>query len=184
MYCHANRPRQSLIVTNHVLKWAAISLTRNLRKIVTAYDFEDSMTPLESNEIYCGMDELTFSNAFSSLEIIVFLIKFHRSLFREIQQVRIDSYNGLLVKKRQAVIRLDDSLVYWRTYASQSLWVSSLRPSDAYMCQETNQWWFRQWLVALPAPSHCLNHFWGIVNWTLRNILQWNFNRNWNIFIQ
>ena len=34
------------------------------------------------------------------------------------------------------------------------------------------------------APSHYLNQCWNIVNWTLRNNLQWNFNRNSNIFIQ
>ena len=28
------------------------------------------------------------------------------------------------------------------------------------------------------APSHYLNQCWNIVNWTLRNKLQWNFNRN------
>ena len=36
----------------------------------------------------------------------------------------------------------------------------------------------------LSAPSHYLNQHWNIVNWTLRNKLQWNFNRNSNIFIQ
>ena len=34
------------------------------------------------------------------------------------------------------------------------------------------------------APSHYLNHCWNIVNWTLVNKLQWNFNPNSNIFIQ
>ena len=34
------------------------------------------------------------------------------------------------------------------------------------------------------APSHYLNQWWNIVNWTLRNKLQWNFNRNLIIFIQ
>ena len=33
------------------------------------------------------------------------------------------------------------------------------------------------------APSHYLNQCWNIINWTLRNKLQWNFNRNSNIFI-
>ena len=33
------------------------------------------------------------------------------------------------------------------------------------------------------APSHYLNQCWNIVYWTLRNKLQWNFNRNSNIFI-
>ena len=34
------------------------------------------------------------------------------------------------------------------------------------------------------APSHFLNQCWNIVNWTLVNNLQWNFNRNSSIFIQ
>ena len=38
--------------------------------------------------------------------------------------------------------------------------------------------------MAWPALSHYLNQWWDIVNWTLRNKLQWNFNRNSNIFIQ
>ena len=37
---------------------------------------------------------------------------------------------------------------------------------------------------ALSAPSHYLNQCWIIVNWTLANKLQWNFNRNSFIFIQ
>ena len=65
-------------------------------------------------------------------------------------------------------------------------WVhfNSLRPSDAYMRQQTNRHWFRYWLVAWPAPSHYLNQCWNIVNWTLGNKFQWNRNRNSNIFIQ
>ena len=38
--------------------------------------------------------------------------------------------------------------------------------------------------LSLVAPSHYLNQCWNIVNWTLRNKLQWNLNRNSNIFIQ
>ena len=33
-------------------------------------------------------------------------------------------------------------------------------------------------------PSHYLNQFWNVVNWTPRNNLQWNFNRSSYIFIQ
>ena len=44
--------------------------------------------------------------------------------------------------------------------------------------------WFRYWLVACLAPSHYLNQCWLIVNWALRNKVQWNFNRYSNIFIQ
>ena len=35
------------------------------------------------------------------------------------------------------------------------------------------QHWFRQRLVAYSAPSHYLNQCWIIVNWTLRNKVQW-----------
>ena len=34
------------------------------------------------------------------------------------------------------------------------------------------------------APSHYLNQCWNIVNCTLMNKLQWNFNRNSNIFTE
>ena len=37
--------------------------------------------------------------------------------------------------------------------------------------------------IAWSAPSHFLNGWWNIVNWTLGNKLQWNSNRNSNIFI-
>ena len=67
---------------------------------------------------------------------------------------------------------------------SPVMFLDSLKPIDTYMRHETNQHWFRQWLVALRATSHCLNQRWGIVNWTRRNVFQWNFNRNSNIFIQ
>ena len=43
-----------------------------------------------------------------------------------------------------------------------------------------------RWPVDSPwtAPSHYLNQCWNIVDRTLGNKLQWNFNRNSNIFIQ
>ena len=43
---------------------------------------------------------------------------------------------------------------------------------------ESAQLRFRQWLVAYSAPSQYLNQCWFIVNWTLRNKLQWNSNQN------
>ena len=52
------------------------------------------------------------------------------------------------------------------------------------MPQWINHHWFRQWLVPWLVPSHCQNQCWNIVNWTLRNKLQWNLNRNSYIFIQ
>ena len=62
--------------------------------------------------------------------------------------------------------------------------LNSLRPSDAYMHRQSSHHWFRKWLVAWSAPSHYLNQWWNIVDWNLTNKLQWNFNRNSNIFIQ
>ena len=38
--------------------------------------------------------------------------------------------------------------------------------------------------VTRSVPSHYLNQCWNIVNWTLRNKLQWNLNRNSYISIQ
>ena len=32
-------------------------------------------------------------------------------------------------------------------------------------------------------PSYYLNQHWPVVNWTLRNKLQWNWNRNTKLFI-
>ena len=43
--------------------------------------------------------------------------------------------------------------------------------------QLTNHHWFREWFVAWSAPSHYLNQCSLIVNWTLRDNLQWNINR-------
>ena len=43
------------------------------------------------------------------------------------------------------------------------------------------QYCFRKWLGTYSVPSYYLNL---IVNWTLRNKFQWNFNQNSNIFIQ
>ena len=49
---------------------------------------------------------------------------------------------------------------------------------------ESDQHRFRQWLVAYSAPSHYLNQCWIIINWTLRNDFQWNFDQKTNVFIQ
>ena len=67
---------------------------------------------------------------------------------------------------------------------TRQIYVNSLRPGDAYMCQKTNHHGFRQWLVTWLAPSHYLNQCWNIVNWNLRNKLQWNLKQNSYIFIE
>ena len=48
---------------------------------------------------------------------------------------------------------------------------------------ELDHHWFI-WLVAWPVASHYLNQCWVTANWTLRNKLQWNLNRNLRIYIQ
>ena len=52
-------------------------------------------------------------------------------------------------------------------------------PLVPHICvSELGQDWFRQWLVACSAPSHYPNQCSLIVNWTLRNKLQWKSKRN------
>ena len=64
-------------------------------------------------------------------------------------------------------------------------YLSSMRLSDKYMHQKlTIIGSDNQWLITRSAPRHYLNQCWYIINWTLRNKLQWNFNWNSYIFIQ
>ena len=52
-----------------------------------------------------------------------------------------------------------------------------------YICVgELGQYSLRWWLVAWMAPSHYLNQWWNIVNWTWSNKLQWNVNQNKKLF--
>ena len=44
--------------------------------------------------------------------------------------------------------------------------------------------WFKWWLATFSLPRHYLKQYWNIVNWTLKNKLQWNFNLNLNISIK
>ena len=60
--------------------------------------------------------------------------------------------------------------------------INSLRPSDTNMRRWTGSLLVQ--IIACSAPSHYLNQCWNIVNWTFRNKLQWNFNRNSSIFIK
>ena len=53
-----------------------------------------------------------------------------------------------------------------------------------HLClNESVKHWFRYWLVAYSAPSHCLNHCPVIFNCTLRNKHQRNIDQNAKIFI-
>ena len=62
--------------------------------------------------------------------------------------------------------------------------VNSSPPTAPYLyVNESGQHWFRWWLVTYSMPSHYLNQCWILLNWNLRNKLQWNFDQNTKIFI-
>ena len=57
-------------------------------------------------------------------------------------------------------------------------------PLAPHLCiSELGQHWFRYWLVTYLVLTYYLNQCCVIVNWTLRNELQWNFNQNTKLFI-
>ena len=39
-------------------------------------------------------------------------------------------------------------------------------------------YWFRYWRITCSVLSHYLIQWWLIVNWSIRNIFQWNLNKN------
>ena len=65
--------------------------------------------------------------------------------------------------------------VYWSGSSAGGLF-NSLRPRNAYMCQWTGPSLVQT--MACCVPSHYLNQCWHIVNWTIRNKIQWNIDRN------
>ena len=70
---------------------------------------------------------------------------------------------------------------WWRWWQRWFHFISILQlthlPLVPHICViELDQHWSRWWLVAFSAPSHYLNQYWTIVNWTLRSKLQWNQN--------
>ena len=58
-----------------------------------------------------------------------------------------------------------------------------ISPSAAYMRQWIGSALVQVMVVAYSTPSHYLNQYWVIVNWTLRNKLQWLSNQNIKLFI-
>ena len=61
---------------------------------------------------------------------------------------------------------------------------NSLRPSDANIHRQHRPSLVQIMACACSAPSHYLNPWWNIVNWTLGNKFKWNCNKNLNIFIK
>ena len=91
---------------------------------------------------------------------------------------------GNIVIEQTALSFTANYLLYEVVNFIRNFWGNSLKPSDAYMRQQTNHQWSRQWRVAWPMPSHYPNQCWYFVYWTLRNKLQWNLNRNSYISVQ
>ena len=60
---------------------------------------------------------------------------------------------------------------------SGNMHLTHLPPVPHICVNELVQYWFRKWLVACSAPSHYLNKWLLVFNWTLRNKLQWHFNQ-------
>ena len=58
-----------------------------------------------------------------------------------------------------------------RCLFSQYLWLTHLPLVPHIWVSELREHWFRQWLGAYSVPSSYLNHWWMIVNWTLRKNL-------------
>ena len=65
-----------------------------------------------------------------------------------------------------------------RFYIDYWLSINSLRPSEAVCISNHDHHWSRSRLVAVSAPSQCLNQWRIIINWTLVNEFQWNLNQD------
>ena len=59
-----------------------------------------------------------------------------------------------------------------------------ISPNAAYMRQWTGPTLGKKMVCRLSVPSDYLNQCWFIVNWTIRNRFQWNWNKNCNVSIQ
>ena len=74
--------------------------------------------------------------------------------------------------------------VIWFSHLLSLLWHDNRinsSPLVPHICvSQSDQHWFRYWRVA---ASHYLNQGRIIINWILRNNLQWNFNQNTNFSI-
>ena len=129
----------------------------------------------------------TFSNAFLENKTLVLLIGFYRNLC----ELRVElTINKHLLRQWFDKESSDKSLpAQVITHVMDTQWLgglvvirtfNSFRPSDhAYM--------HRNPIIISShdlAPSHYLNQCWNIVNWTLRNKLQWDCNQNSHISIQ
>ena len=99
--------------------------------------------------------------------------------------VNVGSGNGLVLSGSKPLpepMLTTFHVAIWRHQASLCFNSSPLVP---HICvNKRDQHWLKSWLVACSTPSHYLNQWWLVVNWTPGNKLQWNLNRKCIIFIQ
>ena len=126
---------------------------------------------------------MTFINAFSWQQFPAYWRNFSQACSWGLTISQHWIIYGLVPSRHQTIIWSIDDPFDWYMYSLPGR-VNTLKPSDAYMFKETNQHWFRQWLVTWTVQTHYLNQWWDIVDWTLRNKLQWNLNWNSYIFIK
>ena len=124
--------------------------------------------------------QTTFSNAFYWLKIFEFQIKSHWHMSgSNCQCVSIYASLGLMLNR---TLYIDSAATFQNNVETWNLSLTYPPPPPPpppplpiHVCVSgASQQCFRQWLVAYSAPSHYLNQYWAIVNWTLRNKFQWD----------
>ena len=95
---------------------------------------------------------------------------------RNMHSVRALSFVGILIQGYFSSIRTNHTVAPVPEKQPWRICVKKSHEFSEAVC-------FRWWLVAYSAPSHYIKQCWVIVNWTLRNKLQWNFNHNRKLFI-
>ena len=103
-------------------------------------------------------------------------------IYVPVNWVIIGSGNGLSPIQRQTIIWTNPTNWNLGNKLQWNLTDRYTNFSSAKMHLKMSPWPFCPGWVS--APSHHLNQCWIIVNWAIRNKLQWNFNRNPNIFMK
>ena len=102
----------------------------------------------------------------TALQLRTILIFTDRNIIYQVQQRQMDGFGGCFFNHDD--IRI---LTHWGRVTHICVSRLTITGSDNGLSPGRRQ------------LSHYLNQCWNIVNWTLRNKLQWQFNRNANILI-
>ena len=119
--------------------------------------------------------QTTLLNEFSWMKMYKFRLRFHWSLFPQINN--IPALVQIMAWRRPGVKPLSEPMMVnllRHLCVTRPQWVNSMRPSDAYM-----RLYNIPTLVQIMAcHRHYLNQCCHIVNYTVRSIFQWNFIQN------